>query len=242
MSPPSNQAQTPAQRDAVRPLTTVALPNLEITLQAADILRNLGVPPDTAPPPDLVRQIGKLLREAKGHLRPAGAYSIYLPGAWTARSFEIGGCTIAGNVRDVFKGADRIAVFVATAGDEIERQVKMRRDAGDASAGRILDAIGSWAAERAAEALVTQMGAHLGPGESFTARYSPGFCGMELSEQRTLFRLVPAGAVGITLLPSLFMQPLKSISGFIGLGPRSAVGVHLSPCELCPLTGCHMRR
>jgi hypothetical protein len=238
MSPSSSQAQ----REPVRPLTTVTLPDLEIALQAADILRNLGIPPDTAPPPDLVHRVGELLCEAKGHLRPAGAYSIFLPGAWTARSFEIGGCTIAGNVREVFKGAERIAVFVVTAGDEIERQAKMRRDAGDASAGRILDAIGSWAAERAAEALVTQMGAHLGPGESFTARYSPGFCGMDLSEQRTLFRLVPAGAVGMSLLPSLFMHPLKSISGFIGLGPRSAVGVHLSPCELCPLTGCHMRR
>jgi len=38
------------------------------------------------------------------------------------------------------------------------------------------------------------------------------------------------------------MQPLKSISGIVGLGPREVVGIHLSPCERCPQIGCHMRR
>lgn len=86
------------------------------------------------------------------------------------------------------------------------------------------------------------LAAHLGPDESFTARYSPGFCGLDLSQQRKLFCLVPAESIGISLLPSLFMHPLKSISGLVGLGPVSVVGVHLSPCERCPLTSCHMRR
>jgi cobalamin-dependent methionine synthase I len=109
-------------------------------------------------------------------------------------------------------------------------------------AGLALDAIGSWAAETAAEALMRHLTVHLDPNESFTLRYSPGYCGMDLAQQRTLFQLAPAGAAGISLLPSLLMHPLKSISGIVGLGPRDAVGVHLSPCERCPQVGCHMRR
>ena len=155
---------------------------------------------------------------------------------------EIGGQTIEGNVGEVLHGASRIAVFMVTAGDEISQQAMVRAEAGDAFAGQVLDVIGSWAAELAAEALMAQLASHLCPEESFTVRYSPGFCGMDLSQQRSLFRLAPADSVGISLLPSLFMQPLKSISGLVGLGPRAVVGVHLSPCERCPQVNCYLRR
>jgi cobalamin-dependent methionine synthase I len=65
---------------------------------------------------------------------------------------------------------------------------------------------------------------------------------MDLAEQRKLFQLARAESAGISLLPSLLMEPLKSVSGIVGLGPRSAVGTTLTPCDRCPLIGCHMRR
>jgi cobalamin-dependent methionine synthase I len=73
-------------------------------------------------------------------------------------------------------------------------------------------------------------------------RYSPGYCGMDLRQQQNLFRLVPAESIGITLLPSQLMQPMKSVSGIVGLGPKELVGGNLSPCDRCPQVGCHMRR
>jgi len=242
MSPLPDQVRTPSPGCPGSPLATVTLPRLEIALDPSDILRSLGHPPGATPSPDIIQPVAKLLREAEAYLHPCGTYSLYSPAAWTDRTFEIGGLTIVGDAARFFKGAGRIAVFMVTVGDEITRQAGMRGAAGDASTGRILDAIGSWAAERTAEALMTHLAAHLGPDESFTVRYSPGFCGMDLSQQRLLFQLAPAGTVGISLLPSLFMRPLKSISGLVGLGPREVVGIHLSPCEPCPLTGCHMRR
>jgi hypothetical protein len=238
----SDQARTPVARDAGTPLATATLSELEINLQPADILRSLGYPPEASPPSHVVQSVEEFMREAGAFLQPCGAYSLYAPTAWTAGSLDIGGCTIVGDVGEILHGARRVAVFMVTAGSEITRQAGMRRDAGDAFAGRVLDTIGSWAAELAADVLMAQLASHLGPEESFTARYSPGFCGMELSQQRVLFRLAPAGAVGISLLPSLFMHPLKSISGLVGLGPRAVVGVHLSPCERCPQAGCHLRR
>jgi hypothetical protein len=65
---------------------------------------------------------------------------------------------------------------------------------------------------------------------------------MDLSQQRIIFTLTRSGSIGVSLLPSLLMQPMKSVSGLVGLGPRELVGVNLSPCDRCLQIGCHMRR
>jgi len=231
----------------VRPDQAIALasrilPRLSVAPRTADILRSLGYPPETAPPAAVVESVEALLEEAQAHLQPRGTYSLYAPAELAADSLEIGGATIVGNIGEFLRGARRIAVFMVTVGDQITLQARARCDSGDAFSGLVLDTIGSWAAELTAEALMVGMSSELGAEESFTLRYSPGFCGMDLDQQRVLFRLAPAEAIGISLLPSLLMQPIKSISGLAGLGPRELVGVHLSPCERCPLVGCHMRR
>jgi cobalamin-dependent methionine synthase I len=224
------------------PLAVEILPRLTIALKVADILRSLGYPRDATPPAQVVRSTKQILTEARPWLQPRGTYALYAVTRQTAHSLKIGGATIAGNIGEILHGADRVAVFMVTVGSEITRRAEARCRAGDAFAGLALDAIGSWAAEAAAEALMKQLSSQLRRGESFTLRYSPGYCGMDLKQQRTLFKLAPAGSVGISLLPSLLMQPLKSISGIVGLGPREVVGIHLSPCERCPQIGCHMRR
>ena len=224
------------------PLAVEILPRLTITLRVPDILRSLGYPREATPPAQVVRSARQILTEARPWLQPRGTYALYTVTRLTAHSLEIGGATIAGNIGEILHGAERVAVFMVTVGSEISRQAEARCRVGDAFAGLTLDAIGSWAAEAAAEALMKQLGSQLRPGESFTLRYSPGYCGMNLKQQRTLFKLAPAGSVGISLLPTLLMQPLKSISGIVGLGPRKVVGIHLSPCERCPQIGCHMRR
>jgi hypothetical protein len=48
--------------------------------------------------------------------------------------------------------------------------------------------------------------------------------------------------VGVRLMPSMLMHPLKSISGLVGLAPKEAVSSYHSPCDLCPRTGCPIRR
>jgi len=138
--------------------------------------------------------------------------------------------------------ADRVAAFVVTVGEEISKHATRVRLGGDAFAAWAIDAFGSWAAEAAADALMERVHRHLRNEEALTLRYSPGYCGMEMSQQRQLFRLVNARSVGVKLLPSLLMQPLKSISGLVGLGPKEAISSYRSPCDRCPQVGCHMRR
>lgn len=207
-----------------------------------DILRCLGYRRETPPPAGTKRLINRAVAEALGHLRPRGVYALYALTARTTAMLRFGGVTIRGRIGDYLQGADRIAVVLATAGDEISVAARARAAAGDDFGAWVFDAVGSWAAEAAAEALSLHLRVHLGAGDGLTLRYSPGYCGMALAEQRVLFRLADAAAAGLTLLPSLLMHPLKSVSGLVGLGPREAIRVDLSPCQLCPLTGCHMRR
>jgi len=54
--------------------------------------------------------------------------------------------------------------------------------------------------------------------------------------------MVQAKSIGVRLLPTMIMQPIKSVSGLIGIGQSSAVEAHGVPCQWCDLTTCHMRR
>jgi hypothetical protein len=67
---------------------------------------------------------------------------------------------------------------------------------------------------------------------------------MSIAQQRVLFGLVDAEAVGIALLPSMLMQPLKSVSGIVGFGPVTGLNTVApgTPCDTCGRIDCHMRR
>jgi hypothetical protein len=65
---------------------------------------------------------------------------------------------------------------------------------------------------------------------------------MNLTEQRGLFGLINANTVGVTLLPSMLMQPVKSISGLVGLGEELNIDTLRSPCARCTDVNCTMRR
>lgn len=217
----------------------------ELPVAAADLVeiyRYLGYPRDRAPAPQMAERIGRVVAEARLSLRPRGAYAVYSVTSRTARSLALGGVAISGHIGEFLEDAERVAVFVVTVGAEISHLAEAAAKNGDAFSAWVMDATGSWAAEGAAEALMGRVRRHLRDGEELTLRYSPGYCGMDIGQQRVLFQLVEAEAVGVTLMPSMLMYPLKSISGLVGLAPREAVSRYRSPCEVCGRDGCHMRR
>jgi len=218
---------------------------LELTLAPADpveIHRYLGYPREAAPAPRVAEQIDQAVTEAWPSLRPRGAYAVYEVAARTAQSLTLAESTISGHIGEYLEQASRVAVFAVTVGEEISQLSQAAAKRGDAFSAWVMDATGSWAAEAAADALMLRIRRHLREGEELTLRYSPGYCGMEIGQQRRLFELVQADAVGVTLLPSMLMIPLKSISGLVGLAPKEAVSRYHSPCDLCARKGCHMRR
>ena len=218
-------------------------PALSIAQPDSDeIYRYLGYRAGRRPRPALATRIDGLLAEALTLLHPRGAWALYAASHSSLGALEIASISISGRISEFLSCAERVAVFVVTVGQEISLRSLVLSHQGDAFSAWVLDAIGSWAAESAADALQLQLRPHLAPDQELTLRYSPGYCGMALDEQRSLFRLVAAEALGVQLLPSLLMHPLKTVSGLIGLSPAAAVDLLRSPCDHCSRTGCPMRR
>jgi len=178
--------------------------------------------------PEVVEQA---LHYGRPHLQPRGTYSIMPIDEWSPQRLTLRGTTLVGQIATFLRPAQRIVAFVVTVGQRISELSSAASKAGDIVAGWALDALGSWAAESTADALTNHLSIHLGERETLSPRYSPGYCGMHLTEQAALFNLVQAKAVGVSLLPSMLMQPVKSVSGLHGVGAPGVFGAASVPCE-----------
>jgi hypothetical protein len=224
-------------------LQTEIFPKLPIASIASDeIYRHLGYPREVTPAPRMVEHIAKVVSDALPCLQPCGAYALYAVTSRTPHALKLDETTISGNIGEYLDQADRVAVFVVTVGKEILHLAESFIKNNDAFSAWVIDAVGSCAVEAAADALMLHLRCDLRDGEELTLRYSPGYCGMHISQQRKLFQLVQADVVGVTLMPSMLMYPLKSSSGLVGLAPKEAVSRYCSPCDHCARLGCHMRR
>lgn len=162
------------------------------------------------------------------------------------------------------RGSEAYALFVATSGREFELLQKLFKQSGDMVKTFIADAMGSAIAEKTADRMeeslektlltgtapssVTPGSQFLIPNSQFptanfshTNRFSPGYCGWHVSEQRKLFSLFPvADPCGVHLTESSLMLPIKSVSGVIGIG-RNVRKLDYT-CGLCDYTQCFKRR
>ena len=90
------------------------------------------------------------------------------------------------------KKSDSLAVFLCTAGEEIGIRTRKAMSEGDPLTGYIYDIIGSIVVDAAADLMQSELEKSVvSAGKKITNRYSPGYCGWDVSEQHKLFRLVP---------------------------------------------------
>ncbi len=136
--------------------------------------------------------------------------------------------------------SDAVAVFVVTIGPRLEEASRSGLAEGDPLAAYLLDAIGSAAVEAAADVMERELLATVAPrGWAITNRYSPGYCTWSTRDQHALFALLPNQPAGVTLTDHAVMQPVKSVSGIIGLGPRVQRRPYV--CDLCSMEHCPRR-
>ncbi len=221
----------------------VTLDQLEIEPDPAEVLRYLGYPADAHPDPRIEAQVHSTLRSSRGRLCPRGVYAIHPVLSRTRRRLELsGGAAFSGPVGEFLAAARRVAVFVATAGPEVVRMADEALRSNDTLGGLVFNALGSHVAEAVVHRIAADLRTRIEPGEGLTLPYSPGYCGIPLTQQREVFRLVNASGIGVELLPSLIMKPIKSVSGLFGIGPASDVTAVGNPCDHCALVDCNMRR
>ncbi|MBP1674148.1 MAG: Vitamin dependent methionine synthase, activation domain protein [Bacteroidetes bacterium] len=189
--------------------------------------------------------VKKVLQEAETDFRIRAEYAVFPVAKFneTEKSVEINNLVF--NLRKIVYGqikkSDSIAVFLCTAGEETGIRSRRAMKNGDLLTGYIYDVIGSEIAEAAADLMQDNLReAMASGGKKITNRYSPGYCGWDVSEQHKLFQLMPDNFCGIQLNTSALMDPEKSISGFIGIGEY--VKYNQYTCGLCEMKDCIYRK
>ncbi len=144
-------------------------------------------------------------------------------------------------IHRMLKHSKSYAFFLVTGGPEPEKLARALISEGNYLEGYLVDLVASALVDLAADHLQEQLRNRVqSEGNQITNRYSPGYCGWDVEEQQKLFSLFPGGCCGISLSASSLMNPVKSISGIIGIG--ADVRYRDYTCELCSMKDCHFRR
>lgn len=194
------------------------------------------------PVSDLIREV---IYEAENECKIKAEYSIFPISSYNEKDKTIEVNSITFDLKKVVYGqikrSESVAVFLCTAGEWIGRMSKESMQEGDMLKGYIYDIIGSEIADMAADLMQDRLKEALAHDrKNITNRYSPGYCEWNVSEQHKLFRLLPDNYCGIRLTTSALMDPIKSVSGIIGIGEK----VRYNPytCNLCDMKDCLYRR
>jgi hypothetical protein len=142
-----------------------------------------------------------------------------------------------------FKGQNLIALGLCTIGDELEDKVNQLSQKGDLARAVILDAMGSVAAESAADFLnlqICEWCQERGWGSS--QRFSPGYGNWPLEGQKFIFSLLPAEKIKVKLNQSCMMIPRKSVSFAVKIGEEFKSLKKKRICEICDLKDCPYRK
>jgi hypothetical protein len=190
---------------------------------------------------ELIQSAGRLLGETA---HPAGLFETVTTEEFVAIHAGDGGNDGATPVEQVIEDAAGLALFAVTLGREVSERIDAHFEAGEMAEAYLLDQVASFATDELAHTAARHFLESCGPVEGAAVLpYSPGFCGWNVSGQRSLFeRLIP-GEIGITLTESCLMQPMKSVSGALILAPVPSHDI--SPafpcCATCTTLDCQER-
>jgi hypothetical protein len=228
--------------------TIVDIPVQDTVPDIASVLSGQGIPASAAPDQRTVRMAEEALKRYAELAEPQGLV-MDLGQEKFREVYQGRGQNSAGSpVAAIFPKADSLALFAATVGQALSREIERLFGANDFAAGTMLDAAASSGAELAAEALERawrerqRLEGRLGQGGA-TMRFSPGYCGWHVSGQGRLFEVLKPSDIGLSLNESFLMQPLKSISGMIIAGERAIFTADRSgpACAACQEKGCLKR-
>jgi hypothetical protein len=208
----------------------VILENFDVAIDPAEVRRFLGSKGAGKPAPE--GRYDGILREAMetaGRLiAPKGIYTY-------AAGRELPGSTI-------FAHLDRMAFCVCTIGPALEAEVTRLSGSGGLLGAVVLDAIGSVAAEAAATYMDERIAAEAArEGLKTSCRASPGYGDWDVREQAGIFKLLPAGRIGVRLSETFMMSPRKSVSFAVHVAAEPERLRSENSCENCEREDCRYR-
>jgi hypothetical protein len=207
----------------------------DTAITPATISRVMGYEHDDAPEPVLI-----LIKEAISNIYAISdiraEYKIFDSIALNNKEKTLNISDICFNLKSIIfkqiKESTAMAQFICTAGRSLEELIRSAKKENDILLEYVYDMIGSEIAEAAANKMEEHLReAAQAEGLNISMRFSPGYCGWEVQEQKKLFSFFPDNFCGITLSGSSFMSPVKSVSGIIGIGSCQYKSVY--QCHIC---------
>jgi len=141
------------------------------------------------------------------------------------------------------KGANYLLVGVVTIGGLLENKVSELFSQGEYPQTLALDAVGTVAVEdfsRKVRKLARQE--VIEQGFKTSGHFSPGYGGWEVSQQKVVFKNIPAENIGVRLTKRCMMVPQKSLSWVIGVGKEIIIpSEEGNNCENCQSKCCNYK-
>lgn len=146
-------------------------------------------------------------------------------------------------VAQLLEHCSQVAILLVTIGKYLEETTsKLARDRLMLQA-TVLDAIGSDAVEKVADAVQDRIKEIAGTmGLVISRRFSPGYCDWNIGQQRMIFHALTGNTMGVRLTGECLMIPQKSISGIVGIGSSKKHIENYNPCKFCNKQDCPGRR
>ncbi|MCS7052787.1 MAG: hypothetical protein NZM09_03510 [Ignavibacterium sp.] len=136
---------------------------------------------------------------------------------------------------------ESIFIITCTIGAEIEKIIRKFFDSGNYIEGYTLDLLASELVELSADYLQDFIEKKFSNSQiGFSNRYSPGYCGWPVSDQKILFSLLPDNFCGIKITENSLMLPIKSISGILAVGKN--INKLEYECDICDDSFCYKKR
>ena len=227
--------------------------NITIQIDEKEVLRYQGFPVSESEKIKIKQNILHITREEINN-----AYFLYEPqGIYSSLTVEkimqegkvilMNGKYLEFNnsIIELLKGVKFLIVGLVTIGNKVEKKVSELFNQGEYSRAIALDAVGTVAAKYLRNHLNSLVCQEASKQNLFRTKFfSPGSQDWNISQQKTIFQLIPAHQIGITLTDSYMMIPQKSLSWLIGLGKNLAMpfAEEGHSCKTCQAENCQFRK
>lgn len=209
-----------------------------LTVEVDDVLRGQGADPAKirARSPLLVQIAARAIEAGSALIHPRVAYQRYpVESVRHNRVSFAGGGVLKGELLvQHLAPASEVVILACTIGPALE-ELASRQMETDMIQGLALYGMGSAAVEALANAACRRFEDEAAlQGWQTTIPLSPGMIGWPVDEgQAQIFSLIDGSAIGVTLMESAIMKPVKSLSMVLGLGPE--IGHKGVTCDYCAM-------
>jgi hypothetical protein len=224
-------------------MSTSAIRN-ELGIDTEQVLNHMGYGTDGVPSARVESLVKEYADNICHLIEPSYAYVVRdINSVRGSRVFIEGSVTFRSNIiAQLLERCQKVAVFVLTIGSRLGDVVRQLSEDGLMVQAAVLDAIGSDAVETLAHVVQDIIGKEAeADGLGISLRFSPGYCDWKVSQQKMVFRAMNSDTAGVRLTDGCVMNPQKSISGIIGIGPPKEVESY-NPCKTCKKRNCIGRR